>query len=194
MKPMPISEMIEYKEVDQNSFAAYDCIPMCFTVHNIYEIETMSPGDFRLTEKQVEPYVKDLGQYTRVSELDQHFDLRNWAFFMAFDQGRAVGAACVFDNAPEMTNGRRDISVLWDIRVHEDYQSKGIGSRLFEMTIAWSQSQGVKEMQIECQNNNVAACRFYQRRGAVLSEVDPLAYAHDPALAHEVKLIWTLVL
>ena len=49
-------------------------------------------------------------------------------------------------------------------------------------------------MIIESQNNNVTACRFYRKQGAVISKIDTNAYASEPVLENEVQLIWTLEL
>ena len=42
-------------------------------------------------------------------------------------------------------------------------------------------------MEVETQNINVSACRFYARQGCVLSAVNRFAY---PELPDEVQLIW----
>ena len=47
-------------------------------------------------------------------------------------------------------------------------------------------------MMIECQNNNVAACKFYQKQGALLSKIDMYAYYHEEECKNEVQLIWYL--
>jgi hypothetical protein len=47
-------------------------------------------------------------------------------------------------------------------------------------------------MKIECQNNNVPACRFYQNQGAVLGAIDEFAYYKDKEIRGEVQLIWYL--
>ena len=47
-------------------------------------------------------------------------------------------------------------------------------------------------MKIECQNNNVPACKFYHKQGAVLSAVDEYAYYNEPEYRHEIQFIWFL--
>ncbi|WP_160166418.1 hypothetical protein [Clostridium sp. Ade.TY] len=47
-------------------------------------------------------------------------------------------------------------------------------------------------MKIECQNNNVNACKFYNKQGAVLSKIDEYAYYEDIEDRDEVQLIWYL--
>ena len=89
-----------------------------------------------------------------------------------------------------MLEGRADLSVLWDLRVAEEYQHQGLGSALFEKAAKWSRAQGMKEMKIECQNNNVRAARFYAGKGAVLGAINARAYQGRPELEEEVQLLW----
>lgn len=50
-----------------------------------------------------------------------------------------------------------------------------------------------KQMKIECQNNNVEACKFYHKQGAaVLGKIDEYAYYNDVEDRNEVQFIWYL--
>lgn len=91
-----------------------------------------------------------------------------------------------------MLSGRTDACVLWDIRVADGYKHQGIGQRLFDMAVDHAREAGYRQMIIECQNNNVPACRFYRKQGAVLGKVDAYAYYDDPTIRDEVQLIWYL--
>jgi GNAT superfamily N-acetyltransferase len=86
-----------------------------------------------------------------------------------------------------MLEGRRDLSVLWDIRVAPDARGKGIGSALFERVEAWAQAQGCRQLKVETQNINVRACGFYGRHGCELRAVHYAAY---PELPEEIQLLW----
>jgi hypothetical protein len=44
------------------------------------------------------------------------------------------------------------------------------------------------QLEVETQNNNVAACRFYAAMGCELRSIDRLAY---PDLPDEAQLVWT---
>ena len=141
------------------------------------------------------PYVKDYDAYEReqVVTWARHFDVSNWAFFIAFDGGQAVGAATVaFDTpAAQMLEGRTDLAVLWDIRVHPDRRGQGIGIALFERAAAWAREHGCRELKIETQNVNVRACRFYAVRGCRLGAIVQRHY-QEPEIAHEAMLLWYL--
>lgn len=53
-------------------------------------------------------------------------------------------------------------------------------------------NDGYKQMIIECQNNNVTACRFYKKQGALLGKVDAYAYYNEPDVRDEVQFLWYL--
>lgn len=83
--------------------------------------------------------------------------------------------------------GRRDLAVLWDIRVAPEARGKGIGAGLFAAAEAWAVSNGCTRLEIETQNVNVPACRFYSAQGCGLADVTRNAY---PRLPDEVHLLW----
>ena len=190
--------MITYKQVDKTYFPQYDQIPMRVNVKSYYKIEKINRGlgGFILVETPVEtPYIRDfcLGDDETVTRWER-FNLANWAFFMAFDGERPVGAATIAsrDKNANMLSDRDDLAVLWDIRVDEKYKHQGIGQNLFDMAANWSRGQGLIQMKIECQNNNVPAVNFYHKQGAVLSAIDEYAYYNEPEYRHETQFIWFL--
>jgi len=190
--------MITYKKVDPTYFPQYDQILMKVNVSTCYQIEKQNRGlgGFMLVEIPVEPYVKDfcVGLDETV-ERWKRFNIDNWSFFMAFDGKRPIGAAAVAsrDKEVNMLAGRDDLAVLWDIRVDDSYKHQGIGQTLFDMAVEWSRDQGLTQMKIECQNNNVPAVRFYHKQGAVLAAIDEYAYYNNPyVFEHETQFIWYL--
>lgn len=78
------------------------------------------------------------------------------------------------------------------IRVADAYKRNGIGGKLLDIGIAGAKNDGYCQMIIECQNNNVPACRFYQKKGAVLSKIDMYAYYLDPEAKNEIQFVWYL--
>ena len=171
---------------------------MRFWVSSYYKIDKANRGldGFILVEMPVEPYLKDfcIGDDESVTRWEKRWDISNWAFFMAFDGERPVGGATVASRTKgiNMLSGRDDLAVLWDIRIDDDYKNKGIGQKLFDMAIKWSLEQGLVQMKIECQNNNVPACKFYHKQGAVLSVIDEYAYYNEPEYRYEAQFIWFL--
>ena len=195
--------MITYKQVDTSYFPQYDKIPMFICVSSYYRLEKINHGlgGFHLIETPIEPYMKNfcVGDDESV-ERWKRFDLTNWAFFMAFDDEHPIGAATVVSRTTEinMLAGRDNLAVLWDIRVNNAYQHKGVGQTLFDMAVNWSREQGLVQMKIECQSNNVPAIQFYHKQGAILSAVDEYSSYNDyadynaPDFKHETNFMWFL--
>ena len=90
--------------------------------------------------------------------------------------------------------GRRDLAVLWDIRVHPDERGRGIGSRLLKCATDWASEGGCKWFKVETQNVYVPACRFYASQGCTLGAIHRYGYAGCPEVAHEAMLLWYLEL
>ena len=113
---------------------------------------------------------------------------------MAFDDEKPVGAATVAARTDKlyMLAGRDDACVLWDIRVADEYKHQGIGQKLFDLAVKNAKADGYRQMIIECQNNNVPACNFYRKQGALLSKVDIYAYYQEEACRNEVQFLWYL--
>jgi len=169
---------------------------MKFNASSYYRIEKPDRGlgGFALIETPIEPFEKDFCAHGETVSRWKQFDISNWAFFMAFDGDKPIGAATVASRTKEinMLSSRDDLAVLWDIRVNDAYKGQGVGQRLFDMAVEWARSQGLVQMKIECQNNNVAACKFYHKQGAVLSAIDEYAYYNEPEYRHEAMFIWYL--
>jgi ribosomal protein S18 acetylase RimI-like enzyme len=190
--------MITYKKVDKTYFTQYDLIPMRVHVSSYYKIDKINRGlgGFNLVETTIEPYLKDFctGEDETVIRWERQWDISNWAFFMAFDGEKPIGAATIVSRTKgmNMLSNRDDLAVLWDIRVDDAYKQQKVGQTLFDMAANWCRSQGFVQMKIESQNNNVPACKFYHKQGATLSVIDEYAYYNEPEYRHETQFIWLL--
>jgi GNAT superfamily N-acetyltransferase len=182
---------VEVTEEPAAALAELARIPISFLVRSVFGVADDADG-FVLTERSLAaPYVKDydaIGGEGPTRWADR-FDLSNWGFFAARVDGRLVGAAALaFDTAGvEMLEGRRDLAVLWDLRVALDARGQGVGSALFRAAEAWARARGCTRLKIETQNINVPACRFYAARGCVLGAANRSAY---PDLPDETQLLW----
>jgi len=183
---------------------------MKFEVRSVLVVEEVDNGlgGLRFHEEQVEkPYIKDYDSYEDLYSKEDgekgygpqswpvHFDISNWYIYMAFDQRQPVGGAAIAYNTDgvNMLEGRDDIAVLWDIRVHPDHAGKGIGTVLFQHAVDWSKSKGCSQLKIETQNVNVPACQFYVKQGCHLGQIHRYGYYGcygHPQVGHEVMLIW----
>jgi GNAT superfamily N-acetyltransferase len=187
---------IQILEIGPDRLETYASVPSRFEVRSVFKVELIDGGlgGMRLQEAPVaQPYVKDYDGYAEVpTDWPGKYDLTNWGFFLALDGDRPVGAAAVaFETTGVfMLESRKDLSVLWDIRVLP--AMRGVGIPLFRRTASWSRERGCTQMKIETQNVNVPACRFYQRMGCRLGEIHRYGYAAVPEVAGEVMLNWYL--
>lgn len=188
--------MIYIKEVDKSYFELYDMISMNVDVRSEYKIKRIDNGlgGLIFEETPVKPYIKDLSVYERATNYEKEFDIKNWRFYMAFDEKKPVGAMTIAGrtNGLNMLSGRNDACVLWDIRVADAYKHNGIGQKLLDIGISGAKDDGYSQMIIECQNNNIPACNFYRKQGALLSKVDMYAYYLEPDIKDEIQMVWYL--
>jgi GNAT superfamily N-acetyltransferase len=120
------------------------------------------------------------------------FDITRWGIFLALEGDQPVGGATVAYDTPDvyLLEGRRDLALLWDIRVASDRRGRGVGSALFHQAAAWAHARGCDWLKIETQNANVRACRFYLKQGCELGGIQRHAYAEP--YAKDTMLLWYL--
>lgn len=172
----------------------YGSIPSVLTVHEVFDVVGAPdlPGRALLVPRIIDPpYLKDYDAPPAVapSRWCDEFDLSNWGFLSAQLTGTAVGRAAIAWRTPDvdLSEGRADVAVLWDLRVHPGHHRHGIGKALFAAVEEWARSHGARTLKVETQNINAPACRFYEAQGCVLRAFRHHAY---PELPHEVQLLW----
>jgi GNAT superfamily N-acetyltransferase len=189
---------MEIVAISSAQLADYARVPIAFEVRTIFDLDLPENGlgGIHFHERAVTPYFKDYDQLGSPLTWPSEFDLQNWGIFLALKDDLPVGGAAVAwnTNGVNMLEGRRDLSVLWDIRVLPAWRGRGVGRNLFGHARDWSKSRDCVQMKIETQNINVAACRFYAAQGAKLGDIRRFAYLHEPSVAHEVQLNWYLEL
>ncbi len=178
-----VATLSEYAEV---SIAfEYDCILELTIIDN-------GLGGFVLAERHLAvSRIKDYDAIDgeRPSSWSDRFDVSKWGFIVARSNGLRIGGAIIaFDSAGvEMLERRRDLAVLWDIRVDTAFRGYGIGASLFQAAEQWAAKRRCRQLKVETQNTNLAACRFYLRQGCTLGAVNRLAY---PNLPNEIQMLW----
>jgi|SRR5688572_4409997 len=170
----------------------YVTVPSAFEARTLFDVVEAASG-IELQEREIaQPYHKDYDAVENPMEWPERFDVSNWALIGAFSAGERVGGVVGAFGSPrlEMLEGRDDLLVLWDIRVSPKARRLGVGSALFRSIEAWGRARGCRELNVETQNTNVAACRFYAHQGCHLKRASHDAY---PTLPDEVQLIWSKV-
>ncbi|HSU17733.1 MAG TPA: GNAT family N-acetyltransferase [Longimicrobium sp.] len=175
------------------AIAEYARVPIAFEVRAVLDVVARDGGlgGLLLAERSVDaPYLKNYDALDGgPAGWAARFDVSSWGLLVARSGRRVIGGAAIaFDTAGvEMLEGRRDLAVLWDLRVAPEARGRGAGSALFRAAEAWAAARGCRRMKIETQNVNVPACRFYAARGCVLGAIHRFAY---PGLPHEAQLLW----
>ena len=149
-------------------------------------------GGLGLRERSLTtPYLKDYDAIAgnHPTDWERRFDLSNWGLLSARLDGRRIGGAAVafHTNGVDMLEGRRDLAVLWDLRVSPELRRRGVASALFAAVEHWARSRGCRQLKVETQNINVAACRFYASQGCELGAIHRFAY---PDFPDEIQLLW----
>lgn len=184
---------VEVTQESARDLADYARVPIAFEVREVARVTPSRDGfgDFDFsTEPVAEPYTKDYDADAGApGTWASQFDVSRWTVFVARVNGERVGGAAVVFDAPEvdMLRGRPDVALLWDIRVAPHVRGRGVGAALLDAVVAWAVSRGATWLEVETQDINVPACRFYGRNGFVLRAMNRDAY---PDLPHETQLLW----
>ena len=190
------------EEIGADLYPLYDGIPAGYTVESVFRVEVVDAGlgGFRLVEERVSaPYVKAYSSQSedRPSRWARVYDVSRWGILLARDGGRSVGGAAVSVDAalhPLDRFQRKDLAVLWDIRVEPGERRRGIGKELFRRAAGWARERGFGQLGLETQNVNVPACRFYAGEGCELGAIHRYGYVGCAGVTGEAMLLWYLKL
>ena len=187
-------EEVEIREEAASRLEEHAHVPIAFEVDRVFDVVPREGGlaGVALVERVVPvPWRKDYDVLPANRPVDwpRRFDVSRWALLSAWVAGRRAGGAVVAWRTPGMSmlEGRGDLALLWDLRVSPELRRHGVGSALFAATERWAAARGCRQLKIETQNVNVAACRFYAGRGCELRGVGRFAY---PELPEETQLLW----
>ena len=54
-----------------------------------------------------------------------------------------------------------------DLVLHPEFRRRGIGSRLLDAAGAWAKQRGARRLQLNCDDQNLPAMRFYEARNGI---------------------------
>jgi GNAT superfamily N-acetyltransferase len=185
--------MVAVREESIADLARHGRISIAFKVTAVFEVDLIHDGlgGLLLTERAIDdPWVKDYDAADGGPSMwASRFDVGNWGLLGAYEDDRRVGGAVIAFDTPELyrLRGQRDLAALWDLRVAANVRRSGIGAALFEASVTWARERRCAALEVETQQINVPACRFYARMGCSLAAVDRFVYAESP---EETQLIW----
>ena len=177
-----------------SALSDYASVPIAFTTTTVLKVEWIANGlgGVRMVEAPLDqPLTKDFDEDEPVTHWRRSGNISHWGIFAAFSDEHRVGGAVVAHNSPgiHMLEGREDLAVLWDLRVHPSVRRSGVGTRLLDRAIQCARASGCSFLKVESQNTNPAACRFYAKRGLHLGGLRRGVYPEYP---DEVQLLWYL--
>jgi GNAT superfamily N-acetyltransferase len=183
--------------INKETLATYGRIPQRFLVESTLEVELLDDGYGGVIFREqpvASPYIKNYGEPGETIKWPKEFDTNNWLMFLTQEKEQPIAGLTIACKTQGlwMLAQRNDLVCVWDIRVHPDYQRRGVGTKLFQKAVQWSRDKGFKQLCVETQNNNVQACRFYLKQGCRLGAIHRYAYVAYPPLADETQLIWYL--
>lgn len=185
---------IEIIDEPMSKLPEHGAISISFQVESVLEVNPLEGGlgGMALDERIVDhPYIKDYDAIKGEgpSRWLTEFDLTNWGLLAAYVEGRRIGGAVIAHNTADvdLLERRTDLAALWDLRVEPAMRRSGVGRSLFAAAEDWARERQCTELQIETQNVNVPACRFYLSMNCALRSIDRLAY---PDLPDEARLLW----
>jgi streptothricin acetyltransferase len=187
------SSVFELREQEISSLHRYAAVRSRFEARTVFDVSPVTDG-FTLRERELpHPYQKDYDAIENPMEWPERFDISNWTVIGAFSGDEQIGGVVGALTGPglEMLKGREDLIALWDIRVASCARRMGVGTALFRAVESWALERNCRELVVETQNTNVAACRFYERQGCRLKGANFHAY---PFLPNEIQFIWAKTL
>jgi len=186
---------ISVQEISRDAYPQYAAIDPSYDVTSVFRAvpADMGLGGLRFVEEAfTQPYRKGADSTESSPEAwPPAHEPGAFAAFLAMEDGVPVGGAAVVINpAGAFLFERRDtLAGLWDLRVHPGHRRRGVGTKLLLHAAGWAKQCGCTQLRIECQNVNVAACRFYAKH-CTLGAIERYAYAACADVAHEAMLLW----
>ena len=177
-----------------SALAEYSSVPISFTTKSFLQVTWIGGGlqGISVVEEPLDqPFSKDFDEDEPVTRWIQFGDISHWGIFAAVDDGKRIGGVVVAHDTASvhMLEGRTDLAVLWDIRVHPDVRRSGVGTRLLDRAVQFARESGYSVLKVESQNTNPAACRFYAKSGFQLGGLRRGVYPDYP---DETQLLWYL--
>jgi len=132
----------------------------------------------------VAPYEKRLNIET--DDYTSFIDNPQKAIFFADVDSKLVGQI-------KMIPWWNKFAYVEELVVNPDFRGKGIGKVLMDHAIAWAKDQNFPGIMLETQDNNVPACKLYEKCGFKLSGFDVNAFKNFPETKNEIALYWYLI-
>jgi streptothricin acetyltransferase len=173
---------LEIREVSRDNLDDVETCDGAFTV-DAKLIVIAEDNAINYTIVGVTPYQKKYPPET--VGYDSYVNARDQVIFLAY-MNRAVAGHI------RLRRNWNQFAYVEDLVVDVCHRKRGIGRALIEKAAQWAKEKHLSGVMLETQNNNVAACLFYQRCGFTLGGFDRLLYRGQDPYTDEVALFWYL--
>lgn len=155
----------------------YASVPMHIEGCSIYRLLKVSPLTWSFKKESQVPF-----RYTvddeNPSAWRKEISMRNFTMVGFREGDRPVAAMSLVHDNPtvRMLDGRKDVLLIWDLRVHPDHKRKGYGKALIDFARLKAKELKVNHLRLETQNTNPKALEFYLAMGFELIHIREHAY------------------
>ena len=177
------------RELETNDLDNLPEIDDSFIV-NTRLILSLSKGNRRIeyTVEDVPSYEKSYLQNQDDNEelaYNEYINKPNQVIYIALLHNQIIGLIVLKKNW-------NHYAYIEDITVDKKYRTLGVGKRLIAQAKQWAKEGNMPGIMLETQNNNVAACKFYEKCGFVIGGFDFLVYKGLDIENDEVAIYWYL--
>ena len=125
----------------------------------------------------------------RADEFDEktYMDDPDKTIFLAYVDSQIAGQIILRKNW-------NNYAYIEDIAVDAKFRRQGVGKELISWAKQWARQQNLAGIMLETQNNNVPACKFYERCGFRLAGFDQYLYKGLDPETQEIALYWYLLI
>ncbi|WP_028775503.1 GNAT family N-acetyltransferase [Shimazuella kribbensis] len=159
-----------------------------FTVDGVLVL-SLQNNQITYTVQQVPPFEKsyadEVPEEIDEDDSDDSDDLER-IVYLAIAGDRVVGQI-------KLKRNWNKYAYIEEILVDKQYRGLNIGKKLIQQAIQWAKVGKMPGIMLETQNNNVAACKFYESCGFVLGGFDAFVYKGLDQTNNEIALYWYLV-
>lgn len=106
---------------------------------------------------------------------------------MGYSLGAYIGTQLVGVVIAEELNWNNTI-LIWHFHVAEDYRRMYIGKQLMNKLVCLAEKNSIRAINLETQNTNVTAIRFYRKCGFEIEGIDLSYYTNNDVLDGEVAI------
>ena len=164
-------------------------VPFTYTSRYYYDIEVIEKDEnmgwnFNIEKKEFkEPFTK----YLKETVFEPH--KANAEYYLAVNEsGEEIGLLVIGKQS------WNNLLRVWDIYIAEDWQHKGIGTRLLQFTEKRAKKLNTRGIILESQSCNFPAIQFYIKFGFELTGFDLIAYSNTDLENNEVRIEMTKLL